>query len=325
MDPAILLYAVILLAVPTLIGGLALVLFGDAIRSHRRAARRLAAIERGRAGAVAPEALEALRKEVGARIVGGRRGVSVQAALQARLVRAGVALSPGQAMALMAGIAAAAFAGLTLWTEAALVLRAVLAPVVGIGAVMAWVGKRAKARLAAIEEALPDAVELMVRSLRVGHPFSSAVQIVAREVPGPLGVEMSALAEETAYGRDTGEALSEMAERVGLQDLRFLAVAVTIQAQAGGNLAEVLDGLARVIRARFRLFRRVRAITAEAKWSGMFLSAFPVVATVGLNLLKPDYFDTVRGTAFFMPAAGAVLAFLVVNVLVMRRLVDIKV
>ena len=324
MDPAILIYAAIFLAVPTLIGGLALVVFGGEIRSHQRAARRLAAIERGRAGAVAPEALEALRKEVDARM-GGRGGLPVRAALQVRLTRAGVALSPAQAIALMAGIAAAAFAGLTLWTEAALVLRAVLAPAAGIAAVTMWIGKRTKARLAAIDEALPDAVELMVRSLRVGHPFSSAVQIVAREVPGPLGVEMSAIAEETAYGRDVGEALSEMAERVGLQDLRFLAVAVTIQQQAGGNLAEVLEGLARVIRARFRLFRRVKAITAEAKWSGTFLSAFPVVAIVGLQLVKPDYFDEVRETAFFMPAAAGVLAFLVVNVLVMRRLVDIKV
>ena len=324
MDPTVLIYAAIFLAVPTLLAGLALVVFGDAVRSHQRAARRLAAIERGRVGAAAPEAIEALRKEVGARI-GGGRGLPIRAALQTRLTRAGSALSPGQAMAAMAGVACAAFVGLTLWTEAALPLRVVLATGLGIGAVMAWLGRRTKARLAAIEEALPDAVELMVRSLRVGHPFSSAVQIVAREVPGPLGREMAAVAEETAYGRDSGEALSEMAERVGLQDLRFLAVAVTIQSQAGGNLAEVLDGLARVVRARFRLFRRVKAITAEAKWSGMFLSAFPVVATVGLHLIKPDYFDEVRETAFFMPAAMAVLAFLVVNVLVMRRLVDIKV
>ena len=319
MDPALAIYAAIFLAVPTLLGGLTLVVFGDAIRSHRRAARRLAELERGRAR---PEAVEALRKEMG-RVAGPR--LPVQAMLQARLTRAGVALSAPRAIALMAAIAAAAFAGLTLGTDAALVLRAALAPLVGVGAVMAWVGRRAKARLAAIEEALPDAVELMVRSLRVGHPFSSAVQIVAREVPGPLGREMAVIAEETAYGRDVGEALSEMAERVGLQDLRFLAVAVTIQQQSGGNLAEVLDGLAKVVRSRFRLFRRVKAITAEAKWSGMFLSGFPVAATVGINLIKPDYFDEVRETAYFMPAAAAVAAFLIANILVMRRLVDIKV
>ena len=251
--------------------------------------------------------------------------MALRAGLAARLGRAGLAMTPRRAINLMAAIAAAVFVSLTVWTDAAAGLRLVLSLLVGTGAVMAWIGKRTKARLMAIEEALPDAVELMVRSLRVGHPFSSTLQIVAREVPGPLGREMAAVAEETAYGREVGEALSEMAERVGLQDLRFLAVAVTIQQQSGGNLAEVLDGLAKVVRARFRLFRRVKAITAEAKWSGTFLSAFPVVATIGLHLVKPDYFDAVRETAFFVPAAAAVLGFLVVNVLVMRRLVDIKV
>ena len=124
---------------------------------------------------------------------------------------------------------------------------------------------------------LPDAVELMVRSLRVGHPFASAIQIVAKEVPDPLGTEFGMIADEAPMGvkcrnpcKRPGRTMVEM------QDLRFLAVAVTIQSQSGGNLAEILDGLAKVIRARFRLFRRVRAITAEAKWSGMFLSGFPL-------------------------------------------------
>ena len=319
MGPELLIYGAILLAVPTILLGAWLTLFGGAVRSHGRAARRLGELERARAR---PEVLEALRKEMG-REAGGRAPLS--AGLQARLTRAAVGLSPAQALGLMAAIGVAAFAALTLGTEAALALRLAVAPIAGFAAVMAWLGKRTKARLTAIEEALPDAVELMVRSLRVGHPFASAVQIVAREVKGPLAQEMAIIADETAYGRDTGEALSEMAERVGLQDLRFLAVAVTIQQQAGGNLAEVLDGLAKVIRSRFRLFRRVKAITAEAKWSGTFLSAFPVVATVGITLIKPDYFDEVMGTAVFWPAAAVVGALLLANVFVMRRLVDIKV
>ena len=88
-----------------------------------------------------------------------------------------------------------------------------------------------------IEEQLPDAVELMVRSLRVGHPFSSsAIQIVAKEVQDPLASEFGVISDEAAYGRDVGEALKDMAERLDMQDLRFLAVAVTIQQQSGGNL-----------------------------------------------------------------------------------------
>jgi tight adherence protein B len=109
------------------------------------------------------------------------------------------------------------------------------------------------------------------------------------------------------------------------QDLRFLAVAVSIQQQSGGNLAEILEGLAKVIRARFRLFRRVKAITAEAKWSGMFLSGFPIGALVMINVLKPDYYDEVQDTAAFIPAALVVCAFLVFNVIFMKIMVNIKV
>jgi tight adherence protein B len=107
--------------------------------------------------------------------------------------------------------------------------------------------------------------------------------------------------------------------------LRFLAVAVTIQQQSGGNLAEILEGLSKVIRARFKLFRRVRAITAEAKWSGMFLSAFPIGAMIMIQLLKPDYYDEVKNTGAFIPAALAVGVFLLVNVIYMRIMVNIKV
>jgi tight adherence protein B len=167
-------------------------------------------------------------------------------------------------------------------------------------------------------------VELMVRSLRVGHPFSSALGIVAKEVPDPLGSRFGVIADEAAYGRDVGEALKAMAERMDMQDLRFLAVAVTIQQQSGGNLAEILDGLAKVIRSRFKLFRRVRAITAEAKWSGMFLSGFPLIALIGINVLQPDYYDDVKETAAFIPPPRR-RRFLVANIFVMRALVNIKV
>ena len=110
-----------------------------------------------------------------------------------------------------------------------------------------------------------------------------------------------------------------------MQDLRFLAVAVTIQQQAGGNLAEILDGLAKVIRARFRLFRRVKAITAEAKWSGKFLSAFPLIALIGINLLDPHYYDEAMEHPWFIPACLVVGVFLTLNLIVMRALVNIRV
>jgi tight adherence protein B len=195
----------------------------------------------------------------------------------------------------------------------------------GVGGVYFWVNRKAKKRISLLEEQLPDAVELMVRSLRVGHPFSNAISIVAKEIPDPLGTEFGLIADEAAYGRDVAESLKAFAERMDNQDLRFLAVAVTIQQQSGGNLAEILDGLAKVIRARFKLFRRVKAITAEAKWSGMFLSGFPIGALLMIQMLKPDYYDGVKDSPYFIPMALVVGAFLIINVIFMKIMVNIKV
>ncbi|HBS51178.1 MAG TPA: pilus assembly protein TadB, partial [Rhodobacteraceae bacterium] len=140
-----------------------------------------------------------------------------------------------------------------------------------------------------------------------------------------LGTEMGMIADESAYGRDVGEALKDMAERLDMQDLRFLSVAVTIQQQSGGNLAEILAGLAKVIRARFRLFRRVKAITAEAQWSGKFLSAFPLVALAAILFQDPGYYDEVIDHPYFIPACFVVGILLGANLIVMRVLTNIKV
>ncbi|MCB1358175.1 MAG: type II secretion system F family protein, partial [Maritimibacter sp.] len=200
--------------------------------------------------------------------------------------KANIAFTPQQIMMLMAGVSVVAYVGLSVGTSTGLTVRIAVAIAMGIGGVYVWINNKAKKRLSMIEEQLPDAVELMVRSLRVGHPFSSAIQIVAKEIPDPLGSEMGVIADESAYGRDVAESLKHLAERVDMQDMRFLAVAVSIQQVSGGNLAEILEGLAKVIRSRFKLFRRVKAITAEAKWSGTFLSGFPLVALVMINVIQ---------------------------------------
>lgn len=269
------------------------------------------------------EVLDQLRKEMRQHM--NAKSIPLYSILAAKAQKAAIAFSPQQLLMVMGGLSVVAFVGLSVGTETEPPVRVALSIAIGVGAVFFWVSSKANKRMALIEEQLPDAVELMVRSLKVGHPFASAVQIVAKEVKDPLGTEFGVIADESAYGRDVGEALKEMAERLDMQDMRFLAVAVTIQQQAGGNLAEILAGLAKVIRARFRLFRRVKAITAEAKWSGKFLSAFPLVALVVINLGDPHYYDEVRETDVFIPACIAVGMFLGVNLFVMRMLTNIKV
>ncbi|WP_300031972.1 type II secretion system F family protein [uncultured Roseobacter sp.] len=313
-------YGLIFIGVLVIVEGLYLVTFGKSISLNSRVNRRLEMLDKG---AGREEVLEKLRKEMQQHMKS--RTIPLYSMLGEKAQKAAIAFTPQQLIVIMAGLAGVAFLGLTVGTATSLPVRVVMAIGIGVGAVYFWVSSKANKRLAMIEEQLPDAVELMVRSLRVGHPFSSAIQIVAREVQDPLASEFGMIADEAAYGRDVGDALKEMAERLDMQDLRFLAVAVTIQQTSGGNLAEILAGLAKVIRARFRLFRRVKAITAEAKWSGKFLSAFPIVALIVINVTDPHYYDEVRDHAMFIPACFFVGIFLALNLLVMRVLTDIKV
>jgi tight adherence protein B len=313
-------YGLIFVGVLVLVEGLYLVAFGKSISLNSRVNRRLEMLEKGTRR---EEVLDKLRKEMQQHMKA--KSIPLYSLLAEKAQKAAIAFTPKQLIMIMGGVSAAAFMGLTIGTSTEPGVRAMLSVVIGVGGVYFWISSKANKRMAMIEEQLPDAVELMVRSLRVGHPFSNAISIVSKEVQDPLASEFGVIADESAYGRDVGEALKDMAERLDMQDLRFLAVAVTIQQQSGGNLAEILAGLAKVIRARFRLFRRVKAITAEAKWSGKFLSAFPILALIVINVGDPNYYDEVRDHALFIPACFLVGIFLAANLLVMRVLTDIKV
>ncbi len=313
-------YAVVFISIILLVQGVYLVIFGKSISMDGKVNRRLDMLEKG---GNREQVLDQLRKEMTQHMKS--QSIPIYAILANKAQKANIAFSPNQLIVVMLGLCVVAFVLLTVVSDVNIIIRAVISVLMGVGAVYTWVNNKATKRMDMIAEQLPDAVELMVRSLRVGHPFASAVSIVAKEVPDPLGTEMGMVSDEAAYGRDMGETLKIMAERLEMQDMRFLAVAVTIQQTSGGNLAEILDGLAKVIRARFRLFRRVAAITSEARWSGKFLSAFPIVAIIAINVVKPDYFDDVSQTAFFVPVCLGIAAFLVVNILVMRKITDIRV
>ncbi|QPH55292.1 type II secretion system F family protein [Pontivivens ytuae] len=315
-----LIYAMIFVGVLLSVEGLYLLIFGKSVRLDSKVNRRLDLLEKGEDPEDVLETLRAERDQ-------HRRntGIPVMAPLYERAAQANIAFTPTGIMIVIGVMAVMVFVALTMFSSAALILRIGLSALMGYSAVYLWLNNKAKKRMELFEEQLPDAVELIVRSLRVGHPFSSSIAIVAQEMPDPLGTEFGIIADEATYGMDINESLQRMSERINVQDLRFLAVAVSIQSQSGGNLAEVLAGLAAVIRSRFKLFRRVKAITAEARWSGWFLSMFPVMAIIIIQLVEPDYYDDVANTSMFTPAMIAVGVFLVANVLYMRAMVNIKV
>lgn len=313
-------YIVVFLTVLFLVEGLYLLVFGKSISGNKQFNRRVEMLNKG---ASREDVMEQLRSEMNQHKRGNR--IPLYSLLSEKARKANIAFSPVQLLGIMAGAAAIVFLALTVATSTALPVRIGASIAMSIGGIYFWINGKAKKRMEQLEEQLPDAIELMVRSLRVGHPFSSTVSNVAKEIKDPLASELGMVADEAAYGRDMGETLKAMAERLDMQDVRFLAVAVSIQQGSGGNLAEVLDGLAKVVRSRFRLFRRVKAITSEARFAGTFLSAFPVVALIVINLMDPHYYDEVMEQSWFIPACIIVVVFLTANILVMRALVNIKV
>ena len=320
ISTAPLIYLMIFVAVVVIVNGIYLIVFGKSISLNSKVSRRLTLLEKN---ANREQVLEQLRKEMNQHLTA--KNIPLYSMLAKKAQRANIAFSPQALIGIMALLSVFAFLMLSVFTGAALGLRIVLGIAMGIGGVFVWVNRTAKQRMNLLEEQLPDSIELMVRSLRVGHPFSTAIGIVAKEIPDPLGSEFGVIADEAAYGRDVAESLKAFAERMDSQDLRFLAVAVSIQQQSGGNLAEILEGLSKVVRARFKLFRRVRAITAEAKWSGMFLSGFPIAALVMINVIQPDYYDEVKTTSAYVPAALFVVVFLIINMIYMKMMTNIKV
>ena len=320
MPTEVIVYGVVFLGIFLLFEGVYLAMFGRSVNAQNKYNRRLQMLKGGMSN---KDTMERLRKEMD--LHEGALKIPVYSILAKQLRRAGMAIAPRRMMVIIVGAFAISFMGLSFGTGSSFNFKLVLSAVLSVGGVYLWVSSKANKRKMLMQEQLPDSIELMVRSLRVGHPFTSAFRVAAEETPDPLGTEYGIAVDEIAYGRDIGDSLNEMAERLEIPDLRFLAVAVAIQQQSGGNLAEVLAGLAKVIRDRFRLFRKVKAITAEAQWSGNFLSGFPVFSLIGVNMIQPGYFDPVIEKSWFYYAVAVIGIFLIANLLVMRKLVNIKV
>lgn len=227
----------------------------------------------------------------------------------------------------------AVLAALAVW----LLLAAALDRVLGLGLaaiplavvvtamlLVLYLMRQRSQRIAAFGEQLPDAIDIIVRGVRVGMPFTSAVALVAREMPDPVGTEFGMLADEIAFGLDIRSALANLYRRVGQADLLFLTVSVGIQAQTGGNLAEVLSRLSKLMRARANMRLKIRALSAEGRASAVTLSAFPFVIFFLINFISPTYYGAIRSNPIVEPAVYIGLFLLAVGNLIMYRMVNFK-
>lgn len=160
---------------------------------------------------------------------------------------------------------------------------------------------------------LPEALELITRSLKAGHPVPVAISMVAREMADPIGTEFGLVADEVTYGSDLVTALNGMYDRVGHEDLPLFVTAVSIQSSTGGNLREILDGLANTIRERGKLRRKIRAISTEGRMSAYILTAVPVLLGVAMNLLMPDLYGSVLDKPMTWYLLGGTLVWLLIG------------
>jgi len=238
---------------------------------------------------------------------------------------AGLSITPLRLVLAMLGIALVAASCLWLSRIVPPALAGAAGLAIGISLPLVWLSGKRRRRQQSFSDQLPEAIDLLVRSLRAGHPLSAGLRMIAEEMPDPIGTEFGIVVDETTYGLELEEAIGNATTRVDLQDLQFLAMAVRIHNSTGGNLAEVLDNLSKLIRSRQQMFRKVRAITAEGRLSSWFLSLFPVVMGLFLISVKPDYYAPIAEDPAFAWIVTVTVVLLVLNVVAMRWLVAIKV
>jgi tight adherence protein B len=304
-------------------GTLAVVFTWEALRTISKRRRVLARLDPDRVDESGPgESLfRAGSGQTGIAAVIAR--IPFVATLSLRLKQAGMEISPFSFLVLTIG-SGAAF-GLTAWLMWGSVLLAV-----PIGLVATWfpelhLRSRRTRRLRKFEEQFPEAVDLLGRAIRAGHPLSAGIRMVADEAPNPTASEFRQVFEEQRFGLPFEDALLGLADRNDLVDVRIFATAVLIQREVGGNLAEILDKIAKTVRSRFTVQRQLRVYTAQGRLSGYVLAALPIVLALTIFALDPDYarmlIDEMVGR--YMVIAALVLQ--VIGFIWIRKVVDIEI
>lgn len=242
-------------------------------------------------------------------------------AWQSLVIQSGVTIKPDRLLGyLLLGTAGLLALFLLVGIKLGVALPFALA--VGLGLPVMGLAYRRGRRADAIARQLPDCIDLMVRSLRAGHPLNASFQVIAREMADPIGTEMGIVADAITYGDNLTDAVLDFADRAGIEDARYLAVAINIQAGTGGNLAQVLEALSRVIRNRFAMMRKIKALSAEGRITALIVSSVPPLIFGALNLIAPTYYGDVVDDPLYLPFLATGVVLTVINAVVLRRLVN---
>jgi tight adherence protein B len=180
-------------------------------------------------------------------------------------------------------------------------------------------------RMEKFERQLPEALDLVGRAMRAGQAFSGGLQMVAQEFDDPAGIEFGNVLNEINYGVSVEEALKNLLVRVDCPDLKFFAIAVIIQRESGGNLAEIMENISRLIRERFKLQGRIRTLSAEGKLSAVVLIAIPFLVAIALSIMRPEYIKILTTDPIGKLLIIISLFMLIVGIFIIKEMIKIKV
>ena len=171
---------------------------------------------------------------------------------------------------------------------------------------------------------LPDALDMMSRGLKVGHPLNATLAAVANEMPDPIATEFGVVVDQVSFGDDLTDAFNEFADRIDQEDVHYLATAIAIQHGTGGDLARILSVLSKVIRDRLTMRRKIKAVSAEGRMSASILSVVPVIIFVGLNIMSPKYYGDIADEPMAKPLVFIVIFLVLLNAVILRKLVTFR-
>ncbi|WP_193370762.1 type II secretion system F family protein [Pelagibius marinus] len=329
IEPIYILYGVIFVTVLLLVEGV-YYLFIHSMQVNRRTNRRLSMLN---SGMESREVLGLLRRQPVRETQGLGGLVHPVDYLEGLISHAGMSVTPLRVVFIMLVVAFFALMGFQV-AYATGRLPHLLSPLyyqVGLSVLLGvllpiyYFSSKAKERRKKFAEQLPDALDLIVRSLRAGHPINAALGLVCKEMRDPIGTEFGIAVDEMTYGLDLTEALENLNQRIQVEDFNYVVMSISIQHETGGNLAAVLAGLARVIRARARMFLKVRSLSSEGRMSALVLCALPFVVGFVIFTGNPDYYTKFADDPLFLPILAGAVFNMVVGIYMIYRMVNFRV
>ncbi|HEX6660867.1 MAG TPA: type II secretion system F family protein [Sphingomicrobium sp.] len=206
-----------------------------------------------------------------------------------------------------------------------LLISGAFAAALGAGLPLMFLNFKATRTRKKMQDQFPVALDVFVRGLRAGHPIAAALDLLTVEMPDPIGTQFGLAVDEVTYGAELRDALQSMAERWDLEDMRMFVVSLSVQNETGGNLAEILENLTKVIRERQSMYLKVRALSSEGRMTAVMLTVLPIFTFTMLFIINPSFFLDVANDPWFTPGFIFLLLLYLTGFFTIRKMVDLKV